>query len=153
MMRANRVLFGLARGPRLLMHLLVWPTCRSLRRDPQRALERLLASVPAADRAALAKPGCMRLLAASTAESLRQGTGPFVQEAALYVRPWGFRLEDVQTRIDLHQGEVDVNVPVGMARQQEARLPHCRAQYYPAEGHYSLVLNHIEEILGALLAS
>ena len=151
MMLTGRALFAVARAAPWLLRLAIRPLLRDLRRDPERTMRRLFAGLPDADRRVLAAPGRLRLFAASASEALRQGARPFAEEAALYARPWGFRLEDVTLDVRLYQGELDVNVPPAMARYQEARLPRCTAKYYPRDGHYSLVYEHLEEILGQLV--
>jgi hypothetical protein len=45
-----------------------------------------------------------------------------------------------------------MTVPVAMGKRLAAALPDCSARFYPDEGHYSLPVRRIEEILAALAA-
>lgn len=152
MMRTNRLLFGAARHSRTAVRLVTALMARSLRRDPSAALLRLARSRPEPDRVVLERPEVLEPLALSSLESLRPGTRGAGLEAQLYARPWGFRLEDVPAEIDLYQGELDVNVAPSMGRYQASALPHCKAYFYPSEGHLSLAVNHMEEIVRRLVS-
>jgi pimeloyl-ACP methyl ester carboxylesterase len=46
------------------------------------------------------------------------------------------------------QGEADTLVPPAMGRYQAERIPHCRAEFLPGEGHL-LVIDHITDLLRA----
>ena len=59
---------------------------------------------------------------------------------------------DIERPVHLFQGEKDRNVPPSMGRYQAQALPNCRAHFYPEEGHISLVINRLDEILAVLLA-
>ena len=83
---------------------------------------------------------------------LRPGTRGAGLEAQLYARPWGFRLEDVLAEIDLYQGELDVNVAPSMGRYQAGTLPHCKAHFFPTDGHFSLAVNRMEEVVRRLVS-
>jgi len=69
------------------------------------------------------------------------------QEAALYVKPWGFELGDIRSEVHLFQGELDKNVSPTMGHYQAEHIPGCVGHFYPDEGHLSLVVNRNEEIL------
>ncbi len=151
MMRLNRILFRLSRYSKTAPRLILASMARQIRRDPARALAQMRAIMPEPDRRSLDGPGVAEHFMASALEALRQGSRPAGLESQLYARPWGFRLEDVTREVHLYQGELDVNVPPSMGRYQASALPNCRAHFYADEGHLSLVLNHLEEILSAVL--
>jgi len=44
-------------------------------------------------------------------------------------------------------GEADLNVPVAVARKVAAAIPGCQATFYPGEGHFSTVANHLDEVI------
>ena len=46
--------------------------------------------------------------------------------------------------------QLDATVPVAMGRYLARTIPKCRACFIPGEGHFSLPVNHLEEILAAL---
>ncbi len=152
MMRANRLLFGAARYSKTAVRLILALMVRGLRRDPAAAVQRAARSLPEADRAVLERPEALESFVLSTVESLRPGTCGAGLEAQLYARAWGFSLEDVLAEIDLYQGELDVNVAPSMGRYQASVLPHRKAHFFPAEGHLSLAVNRMEEIVRRLVS-
>jgi pimeloyl-ACP methyl ester carboxylesterase len=87
------------------------------------------------------------------AEALRQGgLGP-AEAAALYWKPWGFRLEDIHTKIHVWHGEADLNAPFAAHGKVLAqRLPNVSAEFYPGEGHISLIHKYLATILETLTA-
>jgi fermentation-respiration switch protein FrsA (DUF1100 family) len=92
-------------------------------------------------------------LAASFVEAFRQGAKGPAYEDRLYVRSWDFKLEDITfSRLYLWHGELDRNVPIAMAQAVAERLAHCKATYYPDEGHISVFVNHREEMLMTLIS-
>lgn len=146
--RMNRVLFflgrrapWLARVPMLLM--------ARVARSPDRAIDLMLRTVPAPDRAILQRPAVRTAAAADLAEPYRGGTRGPAWELVLYSRAWGFRLEDIHMDVHLWQGEADTNVPPAMGRYQADVIPRCKATFYPGEGHL-LFIDRMEEILGAI---
>jgi len=92
-----------------------------------------------------------RAFTRSLGEVYRQGARGVARDMAICARPWGFRLEDIRLSVDVWQGEADTNVPPAMGRYLARTIPHARAHFFPAEGHF-MVVNHIQEIFGTLLA-
>jgi pimeloyl-ACP methyl ester carboxylesterase len=150
MMRSNRILFGSARyAPSLVRLLFAW-TARGLRKDPERFIEKMVRHLPEPDRMALERLEVREAFLASPEQAFRQGTRSSVEEARLYAGPWGFRLEDIRMPVSLFQGERDVNVPPSMGRYQAGAIPECRAHFFPDEGHISLPLNRLGDIIATL---
>jgi pimeloyl-ACP methyl ester carboxylesterase len=145
-------LFLFRRAPRL-GRVLFAPLALAMRRWPAALFSLFTATVPAADRKALDRPGIRPLFHASMREAVRQGTRGAGRELWLYSRPWDFDLTTVQAEVRLWHGERDVTVPAAMGRRLAAALPRCRAVFLPGEGHFSLPLDHMEEILRALAAN
>jgi pimeloyl-ACP methyl ester carboxylesterase len=152
MMPMNRMLFGLSRYSELFPRLIMAYMARQIRKNPEAARARMSAQMPEVDRQAMERPEMRDAFTASALEALRQGAREAGHESALYARPWGFRLEDIEREVLLYQGELDANVPPAMGRYQASALPNCSAQFYPDEGHLSLALNRVGEVLEALLA-
>lgn len=103
------------------------------------------------DREVLAQAEVHATLLAAARESFRQGSAAAACELRLHLRPWDFRLHDIAMEVRLWHAERDAVVPVGVGRDQVARLPNCQARFYPEEGHFSLPVGHMEEILSALV--
>jgi len=111
-------------------------------------------SWPEPDRQSLALPEIRALIAASQAEAFRQGARGLTYDILLLEgRPWGFRLEEIAfPTLYLWHGELDKDTPIAMGRAVAERLAHCKATYYPGEGHISLIVNHQEEIVTTLMS-
>jgi pimeloyl-ACP methyl ester carboxylesterase len=85
-------------------------------------------------------------------EALRQGgLGP-AEAGRLYWKQWGFRLEDIKTKVHVWHGEEDVNAPFAAHGKWLAdKLPNVEAKFYPGEGHISLIHKHLETFIHSLL--
>ena len=122
---------------------------RSARGDPQRFAQGMARRLPDADRLTaqrmLTRPDAPPALIADLRESYRQGTTLMAADLLRNSRPWGFRLDEVTTTIHLWHGEQDPTVPIIIARQMAASLPHCQA-HFEAGGHL-MGCDHAAEIL------
>lgn len=143
------------RLPWLLIPIM-WVMSRFFQNEEQArsSLTRFTRSWPEQDRKSLLAPEVRDLWAASMVEAFRQGARGLTYDTLLGEgRPWGFKLEDVAfPTIYLWHGELDQDVPIVMGRAVARRLPHCKATYYPGEGHISLIVNYREEIVTSLMA-
>ena len=105
-----------------------------------------------ADRAVLRAHGTRVGLARAFAEGRRQGAEATRREAMTEVRCWGFAIKDIRFEtIFLWHGEQDRLTPVAASRLFADALPHCRATFYPHDGHFSTALVRAEEIFAALV--
>jgi pimeloyl-ACP methyl ester carboxylesterase len=131
-------LFGHVAGPLLQAH-------------PE-ALQQLMArQLPPADQAVLDDPQVYAALQASFAAAFEQGAAGPAWEAAIYQQPWAIEPQRIGVPVQLWHGELDNIVPVAMGRRHAALLPNCRARFLPGEGHFSLLVRHMDAILGQLL--
>jgi len=105
------------------------------------------ARLPPSDRKALESPELRQSLTDSSIEALRNGARAATLDGLLYGRPWGFSLEEIQSRVFLWHGESDIIVPVSMGRHLAKNIPDCQAQFYLEDGHFSLPYNRLTEIL------
>ena len=85
------------------------------------------------------------------AEAIRQGgLGP-AEAAALYWKPWGFRLQDIRMKVLVWHGENDLNAPFASHGKVLAQqLPSVDAKFYRDEGHISLIHKNLKAILQKL---
>jgi pimeloyl-ACP methyl ester carboxylesterase len=81
---------------------------------------------------------------------MRQGIQGIAWDTHVCARPWDFRLEEICFPVRLLHGEADLNVPVAVAHKVAAAIPGCQATFYPGEGHFSTVANHLDEVFNAL---
>lgn len=73
-------------------------------------------------------------------------------DAQIYAQPWGFAVEDVQVPVRLWHGMEDRAFAVVLAREIARRFPDCKARFVPNEGHYSLPIRHMHDILEDLIS-
>jgi len=154
MSRSNRFIFFCARRLPWLLTPIFRAMARSLRNEEKtrKTMAKTMQHMVRPDREALQAFGAENIFAATAAEAFRQGVRGAVYEGRLYGGPWGFRLEALAFQpLYLWHGELDRNVPVGMARLMASRISRCQATFYPDEGHISAPLNHQKEILLTLL--
>jgi pimeloyl-ACP methyl ester carboxylesterase len=151
MIRTNHLIFFLGRRLPWLAKISLWRIAYQVRRNPEGTLRRMIVALPDPDKAVLARPEVKTAMKDNVVEAFRGGSRGAACELLLYTRPWGFLLEDIATRVNLWHGEQDVSVPPTMGQYQARTIPNCRAIFYPGEGHFSLVINHMEEVLSSLL--
>jgi pimeloyl-ACP methyl ester carboxylesterase len=153
--RASRILGTVAmRLPRLVLAYarFVQRLTGSDAASTDRYLARYAARLPVADQKLLADGQWRQTLARAMAESFRQGPDGNLDTVRLEIQPWGFVPAHVTfERLFLWHGEQDRLASVATARLLAQVLPHCTATFYPAEGHFSTVANHAQEIWSALL--
>jgi pimeloyl-ACP methyl ester carboxylesterase len=122
---------------------------RILWRWPLLALLLLRASQP--DQPVLGNPAVADILRLSIGEAFRQGGRGAVQELTLLGGNWDVDPGRITCPVFLWHGEEDRTVPVAMGRYLAAMIPRCRARFLPAEGHFSLPIGHMEEILSTIV--
>lgn len=98
------------------------------------------------DKIALRNPELIRVLSASFQEAFYRSLHWPATDVVLYSRPWGFDLADIRILVHLWHGEKDRLVPPEMGRYMAQAIPNCRATFYADEGHFSIILNRIQEI-------
>jgi len=121
------------------------------RHSPERLFALFTANAPAPDRKVLARPEVGSIFLASMGEAVRNGSRGGASELFLYTRPWGIDLVRIRATVDLWHGRLDATVPLPMGESLARAIPGCRSRFLPDEGHFSLPLNHMEEILRILL--
>ena len=147
----SRLGFGLGRrAPRLLPLVYGGLTAKLMRWRPQIVAALLSVGGPQADREVLQRAEVLGPLLASFREALRQGPRGALWEFVLYAHDWGFALRDITVPVHLWQGEDDTVVPASHGRHQAEQLPYARAHFIPGEGHFSLIVNYMDEILRTL---
>ena len=146
----DRLLYLLADKFPWLLRLILGKIAGEARKDPASVLK-LSSEVSEPDKAAIAQPDIQELSGNMVLGAFAQGTRGAALDWKLEARPWGFRLEDISMPVHVFHGEQDKIVPVEQGRIMAKALPNARATFYPGEGHISLMGNHYEELLGALV--
>lgn len=142
----NARFLGLSRRRPLLFRLLYRQLSLLARVAPRRYLGMALAGFEGADREAFARPGVHGALFAARGTSRGQQV-----DSALAIGPWPFTPAEVSAPVRVWHGAEDRNVSLAMFDYLAANLPGADARLIPGEGHVSLVVNHAEEILAALV--
>jgi len=150
MMLSNRILFSYGRFFPPLLRLSVSLMVRQLSSKPLKGFEKFVEGLPEPDRIVLSEERAQELVLASAVEGVRQGSRPLLEEISIYSKFWGFELSDLNVPVSLFQGEADIDVPVSMARYQAELIPNCELNLYPTDGHFSLLVNRIDEIIASL---
>ena len=148
--RWDRMRLGLGRRFPWMTRVSLWLVAQGMRRFPDRMVSLGSRSLSASDKAVLARPEVRAAIIDDYVEAFRQGTRGTAWDARLYLRPWGFRLEEIAMEVHLWQGEEDRVIPPSMGRYQAQTIPNCRARFYPGEGHF-LINDRMEEIQRALI--
>jgi pimeloyl-ACP methyl ester carboxylesterase len=125
----------------------------SVRRGLQRGdTSRLMAMFPEpgdADREVLARDDVRDALITSLSESLRQGTRGVAHDYKLEARAWGIPLSDIDVPVEIWHGENDRIVSPAQGRLLAAAMPKATSRFVAGEGHISLVVNRINDILAS----
>ena len=80
-------------------------------------------------------------------EAIKTSTDGAVQEAALYFQPFPFSVTDMHVPLHFWWGTSDTMVPYIHAKHLEKRATHVKPHYKMGEGHISVYVNCIAEIL------
>jgi pimeloyl-ACP methyl ester carboxylesterase len=149
----GRLVYGLAARSVGLTGLLLNLTKPRNLADPAKIREQMMRSLPPEEAAVFDKPGRLEAFIISGTESMRQGVQGIAWDTHVCAQPWDFRLEEIHFPVCLLHGEADRNVPVAVARKVAASIPGCKATFYPGEGHFSTLVNHMDEVISALSAT
>ncbi len=86
----------------------------------------------------------------SQRQAWRASADGLMIDAEIYAQPWGFALENVRVPVRLWHGKKDRTFHWSLAESLGKRLPDCVARMVEGEGHYSLPIRQMEEILADL---
>jgi pimeloyl-ACP methyl ester carboxylesterase len=114
-------------------------------------IEALSSLLPDVDRAAT-KGEIADDLAASILEGLRNSVDGWVDDDIAFTLPWGFAPAEVSVPTFVWQGDVDLMVPFAHGRWLAEHIPGAVAHLHAGEGHVSVWVNRIDEILDELTA-
>lgn len=92
-------------------------------------------------------------LAAQITEGVRLGAGGWIDDDLAFVNHWGFSVDDITVPVFVWQGDRDLMVPFAHGRWLADRIPGAVAHLLPGEGHISVFINRVDEILGELAAA
>ncbi|KAI9740336.1 MAG: Ribosome biogenesis protein [Cirrosporium novae-zelandiae] len=153
---AQRVLLNVGSWWPGVMHLVDDSIGRAARDPDPEIFEDMMAkqlfNLKGEDRAAFDNKETLQILTKAARESYRQGGNGLAEEIRLVTSPWGFKLEDITFKtVRLWYGTRDRNTPISHGRRMAKRLPHAELIEYPGETHFTIGMNHSEEVLKQIL--
>jgi pimeloyl-ACP methyl ester carboxylesterase len=86
----------------------------------------------------------------SQRQAWRASADGLMVDAEIYAQPWCFPLEEIEVPVRLWHGKKDRSFHWQLARSLGERLPNCVEHLVEGEGHYSLPIRHMGEILADL---
>jgi pimeloyl-ACP methyl ester carboxylesterase len=149
MARFNKIALGMAHRAPWLGKRYMKMQGRMMRSDPERLARQMLSAVPESDKELFDQPETISVLLESMREAFRVSSEGAAWEAIMLVRPWGFRLEEIETPVYIWHGEDDVQDPLQCGQYLRDKIPNAQATFFPGEGHF-LILKRWGEILAQL---
>jgi pimeloyl-ACP methyl ester carboxylesterase len=137
--------FAAAREGMEAFELETAPYVERARADPVSALDYLAEHVPEPDRRVITRPEFRTAFAEHAAEPFRNGIAGWLDDDLAFLKPWGFRLEDVHVPVRLWQGADDLLVPRRHGEYLASKLPNARLELLPDTGHF--LIDHMETAL------
>jgi pimeloyl-ACP methyl ester carboxylesterase len=104
------------------------------------------------DAASLRDKAAFEAIFESQRRAWRGSAEGVMADAQIYAQPWGFAVEDVRVPVRLWHGKEDRAFAIRLAEELANRLPNCKARFIGNEGHYSLPIRHMREILQDLIS-
>lgn len=108
-------------------------------------------SLPASDQATLNIPGSHAVMFQSMRAGLQQGGASVTEDFRLAANDWGFRVEDIRTKVFLWHGAADPMITTSTTHYLSERMLNSDMQIISDEGNL-LLYSRWREILQQLLA-
>lgn len=132
-----------------------WMIRKVIRRDyeelikyPEKRMKQFQEHLPSPDKELMIRnPEYGREFITGSIESYNQGIDGVVQEWKLYVDAWDLDLTTIQFPVMLWYGSEDNMAPIQRGFYYRNQLPNSSLKIVDNEGHFSLIRNHLEEIL------
>ncbi|MDA9271970.1 alpha/beta hydrolase [bacterium] len=115
-----------------------------------RMLKQMLMQLPEVDKHVIQDEANSQVFINSTKEAFRQGMTGAAYEFQLILRPWGFKLEDIDYPITIWQGGLDKQTPIEHANLYAKLIPKAKLTLFKKEGHLSVLVNHGDAILRSI---
>lgn len=149
-----RWLLWIHRTQPALVRRMFW-LARPFARIPLPAWSRplLLKCLTAPDAAALRDNALFDLCHSNFRGSWEGSAEGVITDAEIYAAPWGFPVEEVRAPVCIWHGKQDRNFSWQLSQALAARISRCRTRFIDDEGHFSLPLRRVREILEELGAA
>ena len=134
-------------GPGL--RLSSWVAARKFDQWPQTWLSGFYS---AEDRRAMLNPDKHRIMMESGLIALRSPVRAVRLDGMLYSSDWKFDLGSITKRVRFWHGGQDRNILAVLTQRAADKMPDATFTTFPQDGHYSIALLRMEEIVDAMLA-
>ena len=104
------------------------------------------------DAASLRDNAAFEAIFESQRRAWRGSVDGVLADARIYAEPWGLAIEDVRVPVRLWHGIEDRAFAVRLAEEMSNRFPDCKSRFIQKEGHYSLPIRYMREILEDLIS-
>jgi pimeloyl-ACP methyl ester carboxylesterase len=146
MVGMNRGIGALAAHASFLLVPILEAQVFVMRHWPQWALGATRRQMAEPDLAVLERPDVRAVFLEDARRASATTAQAVVQDFTLFVRDWGFRLEDIDVPVHVWHGDADRNVPFAQGEFVARVIPGADLHPCPGEGHL-LVVDHLSEIL------
>jgi pimeloyl-ACP methyl ester carboxylesterase len=85
-------------------------------------------------------------------EALRVGYWGWFDDDMAFIKPWGYELDEIGVPAFIWHGAHDRMVPYAHGEWLVAHIPGARARLFPEQGHLTLAVDSIPQIVDELLA-
>jgi pimeloyl-ACP methyl ester carboxylesterase len=137
----------IAVGMGILAIPLVAPMLQYGRRHPDREVERMIRQMlPECDAAVVSRAEIRANLEVEAATFNCETLRASIQDMAICIRDWGFKLQELEMPVHIWHGDLDRNVPVAHAYHEATTIPSATLHLCAGEGHWLLV-DHMAEVL------
>ena len=157
MHESNKKKFNLAQRMPLVSRFLLSAVFSKMRRHPENVgsdLEKVWLQMPDVDQKVIQDPIFSNGITEVSKDAIQRTVRGWVDEEILMTQPWQFNLTEIKARnLFLWHGELDRNVPISMAKAMAERISACKAKFFSAEGHLSVIYNHGSAIISELVAA
>lgn len=154
MMRSNRIGAFIARRLPFLLKPLIKAEKNAYEDEEtiKKTMKKMAENLPEPDMKIFKDSEVINLLVEEAKEAFRSGLDGIVDQEKISGKPWGFDLGEINSNLQVYvwHGDMDVFVPSSNGRKFCELIPNCKGFFYPDEGHLSLCVNNLDEILKTL---
>lgn len=126
---------------------------RMLLKNPEKMIQQMIKNMSLVDQELFKNVGSKKAIISAVQEAFRQTLKGPSSDMKLLFKPWGFKLQGIQTPIILWHAELDTQAPIAHARIYESHLPYVKMELIKNEGHISVMINYVDDILTSVLVA
>lgn len=118
--------------------------------DSESIVEKFSAELPPSDVSIMTNPAFADILSASLSHAFAQGSDGPLHELKIFTSNWKFSLGKIQVPSMILHGTEDRIVPPAIGKFLSDHIKNSEFILVPKEGHYSLPINHVDQVLKRL---